>query len=221
MIAHFRTTFKKKEKIEMNDSIITAYTSFNQLLSDDTNRDIFFKENFYVMETPEGIKGYTNRYLLIILNCNGLQLNGLTFDASKNILKCCIVLSILHELNNYLRRDKCRNKEYTLISTTRRKEDYDGGELLFDVIFGVKFIQTLNEEQASYIMNINNWNKSTIDFRREIKETNTDTLSYIKCMESNLSNSAQCLFPNTQALLDPPDFTKNQNGEYTLVKKTV
>ena len=84
MIAHFRTTFKKKEKIEMNDSIIRAYTSFNQLLSDDTNRDIFFKENFYVMETPEGIKGYTNRYLLIILNCNGLQLNGLTFDASKN-----------------------------------------------------------------------------------------------------------------------------------------
>ena len=61
MIAHFRTTFKKKEKIEMNDSIIRAYTSFNQLLSDDTNRDIFFKENFYVMETPEGIKGYTNR----------------------------------------------------------------------------------------------------------------------------------------------------------------
>ena len=40
-------------------------------------------------------------------------------------------------------------------------------------------------------------------------------------MESNLSNSAQCLFPNTQALLDPPDFTKNQNGEYPLVKKTV
>ena len=72
MIAHFRTTFKKKEKIEMNGSIIRAYTSFNQLLSDDTNRDIFFKENFYVMETPEGIKGYTNRYLLIILNCNGL-----------------------------------------------------------------------------------------------------------------------------------------------------
>ena len=58
-----------------------------------------------------------------------------------------------------------------MISTTRRKEDYDGGELLFDVIFGVKFFPTLNEEQASYIMNINNWNKSTIDFRREIMAT--------------------------------------------------
>ena len=68
-------------------------------------------------------------------------------------------------------------------------------------------------------MNINNWNKSTIDFRTEIKRTNTDTLSYIKCMESSLSNSSQCLFPNTKALLDPPDFIKNQNGNYTLVDK--
>lgn len=75
------------------------------------------------------------------------------------------MLSILHELNHYLRKD-------TLISTARRKEDYDGGELLFDVIFGVKFFPTLNEEQASYIMNINNWNKSTIDFRTEINVWN-------------------------------------------------
>lgn len=42
---------------------------------------------------------------------------------------------------------------------------------------------------------------------------------YIKCMESSLSNSSQCLFPNTQALLDPPNFIKNQNGDYTLVDK--
>lgn len=75
-----------EEKIEMNDSIISAYNSLNQLLADDTKRDNFFKENFYVMETPEGIKGYTNRYLLIILNCNGLQLKGLSFDKSKNVL---------------------------------------------------------------------------------------------------------------------------------------
>lgn len=75
-----------EEKIEMNDSIISAYTSFNQLLADESKRDNFFKETFYVIETPEKIKGYTNRYLIIILNCNGLQLNGLSFDKSKNVL---------------------------------------------------------------------------------------------------------------------------------------
>ena len=44
-------------------------------------------------------------------------------------------MTILHELNHYLRRSECRNFFYTECKTNRRL-DMDGGELMFEAIFG-------------------------------------------------------------------------------------
>ena len=125
-------------------------------------------------------------------------------------MKCSIILSILHELNHYLRRYGLNNKDCSTCDINGRKANYDGGELMFDAIFGVKLFETLNRQQAKYLLDLNNWNMDTIQFRGNLEKIEKEGTSYIKCMESYEDKSWHCIFPNSKGLVEPSDLKEDE-----------
>lgn len=65
----------KITKVEMTDNLIMSYKKFITDLNSETSRQFFFNNTFYIMEMPNNIKGFTNRFLKIVINCNGLEFN--------------------------------------------------------------------------------------------------------------------------------------------------
>lgn len=117
-------------------------------------------------------------------------------------------MTILHELNHYLRRNECRNFVYTECKTNRRL-DMDGGELMFEAIFGKEIFKAINEELADTILTIDNWNKQPLEFKKKFvpfleKKITNDC---INCMISNDDGTEKwnCLFPSLESLEKSPD----------------
>lgn len=63
----------KITKVEMTDNLIMSYKNFITDLNSETSRHFFFNNTFYIMEMPNNIKGFTNRFMKIVINCNGLE----------------------------------------------------------------------------------------------------------------------------------------------------
>ena len=143
------------------------------------------------MSLPESIKGFTFRFLKIVINSEGI-----TFKAPQNdsenlskLLEAYLIFVIIHEQNHFMKRYFNQNIANTLCKTPDIKGYNEGGKQLIKLLFGDDFIKKyLNIEQAKYITNINNWRKNSVyEFRKGFMEieSNRDKDKYIVFLSSD------------------------------------
>ena len=69
---------------------------------------LFYSNRFIVMALPEEIKGFTFRFLKIIINTEGVNIESKKTnidDSDKNILlRAYLVFKVIHELNHFMKR---------------------------------------------------------------------------------------------------------------------
>ena len=133
------------------------------------------------MNLPESIKGFTFPFLRIVINSKGVKLktNYQNIDNVSIILllKAYLIFLVIQELNHFMKRYLNQNMSYKICKTSEIKGYKEGGEQLIKLLFGHILIEnSLNITQAEYILDINNWNKKSVqEFRNDflnIKKNN-------------------------------------------------
>lgn len=71
------------EKTEMNETIIKAYQNFLKHIKEKEKRKSFFDETFSILELPFFVKGYTNRFLKIVINSHGIKIENVNKNLEK------------------------------------------------------------------------------------------------------------------------------------------
>ena len=73
-----------------------------------------------------------------------------------------VLVTIIHELNHYVRRVGCIGEDATKCVTDRRTniERIEGGKEMFKAIFGIEYFRIWNYQQALEIYNSENWKKN-------------------------------------------------------------
>ena len=168
-------SFKIKNNYINNKSIFDYYKEFCDKLD-----NLNYTNLFITMSLPESIKAFTFRFLKIVINYEGIRLNN---EQSSNsiiillLLKAYLVFIVIHELNHFMKRYLNQNQIYDLCKTPIVKDYKEGGEQLIKLLFGHILIEnSINVEQAQFILEPKNWNKkSVIEFRNEFKKIKKDS----------------------------------------------
>ena len=168
-------SFKIKNNYINNKSIFDYYKEFCDKLD-----NLNYTNLFITMSLPESIKAFTFRFLKIVINYEGIRLNN---EQSSNsiiillLLKAYLVFIVIHELNHFMKRYLNQNQIYDLCKTPIVKDYKEGGEQLIKLLFGHILIEnSINVEQAQFILEPKNWNKkSVIEFSSEFKNIKKDS----------------------------------------------
>ena len=168
-------SFKIKNNYINNKSIFDYYKEFCDKLN-----NLDYTNLFITMSLPESIKAFTFRFLKIVINYEGIRLNN---EQSSNsiiillLLKAYLVFIVIHELNHFMKRYLNQNQIYDLCKTHIVKDYKEGGEQLIKLLFGHILIEnSINVEQAQFILEPKNWNKkSVIEFSSEFKNIKKDS----------------------------------------------
>jgi len=165
-----------KNKLISDQTIFDYYTKFCEKL-----KEINYSKLFIVMSLPESIKGFTFRFLKIVINNEGIQFetaNDENIDKSimLTLLQAYLVFVIIHELNHYMKRYLNKNKSFKICKTPEIKEYKEGGEQLIKLLFGHILIDnSLNVQQANFILNEESWNENSVcEFRRNFLNIETN-----------------------------------------------
>ena len=191
-------SFELKNNYINDKSIFEYYKEFCEILN-----NLNYSKLFITMNLPESIKAFTFRFLKIVINSKGIRLkNEQSKDKNKNIgnnvilllLKAYLIFIIIHELNHFMKIYLNQNKAYDLCKTLTVNEHNEGGELLIELIFGHILIHnTLNVEQANYILKPENWNKkSVIEFRTDFLKIKNDSENNGCIVYLNSENTSIC-----------------------------
>ena len=160
--------FNKDSNLINNQTIMFYY---RQLLN--SFKKINTPNLFIIMGLPETIKGFTFRFLKIIINSEGASFQSEIMDDENRfiLIKAYLVFLIIHEQNHFMKSYFNKNKAITSCKTPDVKGYNEGGRHLIKLLFGDALIgNNLNIEQAKYILDINNWKKDTVyEFRRDFK----------------------------------------------------
>ena len=172
-------SFESKKNYINNKSIFDYYKEFCETLN-----NLNYSKLFIIMSLPATIKAFTFRFLKIVINSEGVRLK---YDKEENIdtdvifllLKAYLVFIIIHELNHFMKRYLNKDQDVDLCKTPSIKDYKEGGEQLIKLLFGHILIEnTLNVEQAKYILEIKNWNKKSItEFKRDFLNIQKDSKS--------------------------------------------
>ena len=168
-------SFKIKNNYINNKSIFDYYKEFCDKLN-----NLDYTNLFITMSLPESIKAFTFRFLKIVINSEGIRLKN---EQSYNtiiillLLRAYLVFIVIHELNYFMKRYLNKNQIYDLCKTPIIKDYKEGGEQLIKLLFGHILIEnSINVEQAQFILEPKNWNKkSVIEFRNEFKKIKKDS----------------------------------------------
>ena len=164
-------------------SIYDYYSEFCDKLN-----NLDYNKLFIIMNLPESIKAFTFRFLKIVINSQGIKLKNeskmvIDHEIKILLLRAYLVFLVIHELNHFMKRYLNKNKSFNSCKTPEIKECKEGGEQLIKLLFGHILIEnSINIEQANYILNIGNWNqKSVYEFKKKFLEIKTD-LKADKCL---------------------------------------
>ena len=152
-----------------NKTIMDYYNEFCKQLN-----VLNYSKLFIIMNLPKSIKGFTFRFLKIVVNSEGVEFKTKEYPDEENIiilLKAYLIFLIIHELNHFMKRYLNKNNSFKVCKTPEIKEHKEGGEQLIKLLFGHILIEnSLNIEQAKYILDINNWNKKSVfEFKKDFK----------------------------------------------------
>ena len=169
--------------------LISYYYNFCDIL-----KTLDFSKIFITMTLPKTIKGFTFRFLKIILNYNGIELyTNNKFDTNE-LLKAYLIFVIIHEINHFIKRYFNKDIAYDLCRTPKINEldEGEGGKQLIKLLFGDPLINNyLNEQQAKYMLNRDNWNNKTL------KQFKTD----FEKISKNTDNKSSIIFLNSYNML--------------------
>ena len=170
--------FNSQNNLINGKSIIYYYQNFCNSM-----QKLFYSNRFIVMAIPEEIKGFTFRFLKIIINSEGVKFepNKTSIDDNdKNILlRAYLVFIVIHELNHFMKRQFNLGSTIDVCKTPKIKgfdDEGEGGKQLIKLLFGDVLINKyLNIEQAKYILDIKNWEKkSVLDFKNGFSKIATN-----------------------------------------------
>ena len=150
------------------------------------------------MSLPESIKGFTFRFLKIVINSKGIKMENI--NKKENIiilLKSYLVFIIIHELNHVMKRFLNINEKYKICKTPEINEYKEGGELLIKLLFGHILIEnSLNIKQADYILDINNWKKNSVyEFKKNFlkieNNSNNNCIVYLSTQKKSVCDHSK------------------------------
>ena len=163
--------FNKNSNLINNHPIIYYYQKLCESLN---NLDINISNLFIVISLPKSIKGFTFRFLKIVINSQGIvfpdfQNQQIDKESKSILLQAYLIFVIIHEQNHFLKRIFNKNRENILCKTPDIKGCNEGGIQLIKLLFGDELIkQKLNIEQAKYIIKLDNWKKNSVyEFKRD------------------------------------------------------
>ena len=170
-------SFESEKDYINNKSIFDYYKEFCETLN-----NLNYSKLFIIMSLPATIKAFTFRFLKIVINSEGVKLKiekETDNDVSFLLLKAYLVFIIIQQLNDFMKIYLNKNQAYDLCKTSIGKDSKEGGEQLIKLLFGhILKENTLNVEQAKYILEIKNWNKnSVIQFKRDFLNIKKDSKS--------------------------------------------
>ena len=172
---------KNNKNLINNKNIKYYYNSFCNVFKSSEH-----KNRFIVMNLPQDIKGFTFRFLKIVVNCNGIKIEQKS-EADKTILlKAYLIFVLVHEQNHFIKRYFNLNSASNVCLTPKLNGVEEGGKQLIELLFGHYLIENIiNIEQANYILDINNWGKKSVyDFRNDFNKINKDKRSNISYLSS-------------------------------------
>lgn len=188
---------KPKDNLINDNTLYYYYSQFCNEIQEINNTT-----RFIVMALPETIKGFTFRFLKIVLNSEGIGLENFNSSNKLILLKAYLIFVIILEVNHFIKRFFNKEKINNLYTPEIKDFDDEGGEggnqqiklllLLFDHILIKNF---LNVEQAKYILNLNNWNKnSSYEFKKgflNIIDKKGDSIIYLISVKESLCDHSK------------------------------
>ena len=172
--------FNKKSNLINGNPIIDYYNKFCESLKNQGTSGINNPNLFIIMGLPSSIKGFTFRFLKIVINSEGIEFPSkvnkeIDVESKNTLLRAYLVFVIIHEQNHFMKRYFNKNQPNILCKTPVIKNISEGGRQLIKLLFGDELIKKkLNIEQANFILNINNWNKKSVsEFKKCFKEIKT------------------------------------------------
>ena len=163
--------FNENSNLINNHPIMYYY---NQLCESLNNLDINLRNLLIVISLRKSIKGFTFRFLKIVINSQGIvfanyQNQQMDEESKRILLQAYLIFVIIHEQNHFLRRTFNKNMANILCKTPDIKGCDEGGRQLIKLLFGDDLIkQNLNIEQAKYILKLDNWKKNSVyEFKKE------------------------------------------------------
>ena len=98
------------------------------------------------------------------------------------------MLTIIHEMNHFIRRMSVPNK--TILSCkTPQKDQNDGGQLMFKHIFGVDCISLIGNNMSDILLNVNNWSISKEDLKKKLEMTEKQNQNCVIQTMKNKNNT--------------------------------
>ena len=180
--------FDKNSNLINGHPIIDYYNKFCNSFKSKDSSGINNPNLFIIMGLPSSIKGFTFRFLKIVINSEGIEFQGennkkIDIESKSNLLKAYLVFVIIHEINHFMKRYFNINQANTLCNTPLIKNISEGGRQLIKLLFGDELIKKkLNIEQANFILNPTNWNKKSVsEFKKCFMEIKTEN-SGDKCI---------------------------------------
>ena len=173
-----------------NKPIISYYVRFCEEFEKFHHSNIFI-----IMRLPKEIKGFTFRFLKIVINSIGIKLFSNNNVEKIILLKAYLIFVIIHEENHFIKRCYNINAKSHLCDTPKIKEYDEGGKHLIKLLFGHELInKNLNLAQAKYILDIKNWSKSIYEFKNDFlnikKEENKTSIAYLSSDNSSFCDQS-------------------------------
>ena len=185
----------EEKKLINGKEIINYYNDFCNIL-----KEFDYSKIFIIMNLPKVIKGFTFRFLKIILNCYGIEINLSNPNHNwDELLKAYLIFVIIHEQNHFIKRYFNEEIDYNLYRTPKLNDINGGGEQLIDLLFDERLINSyINVEQAQYILNIDNWNNKPVkqfrnDFNKIKKNENESSIIYLSSYSRSICDSSKLL----------------------------
>jgi len=160
-----------------NQNLINKTTIYDYYIKfcEEINK-LDYKKTFIVMSLPKEIKGFTFRFLRIVLNCNGIEFKNNCDFNKVTLLKAYLIFVIIHEQNHFIKKYFSHGIISKLCGTPKIDEVREGGKQLMQLLFGHHLIHNcLNVDQARYIINPENWEKKSVfEFRNDFLKNAND-----------------------------------------------
>ena len=161
---------KDKQENKVNDDY-NLYEDYEKFC--DEIEKVLKKDLFIFMDLSKNYKGFTFRFLKIIINTSNIYLDDEKQKISNStLIKAYLVFLIVHEINHLIKRYYKTEKDSSQVFTPRENE---GGEELISLLFGnVLLNRNINLIQANYILDISNWSNELNSFKSGYKSINSD-----------------------------------------------